>query len=112
MYEVSLSVYTERHAAVRFTATLLQARALDAAPQCGAPQRDEEAQIYRRVVGDRRCSKHFTSLRIPVALEAFIASKELLVRRPAPPGIRPFLENKRPIQVFFFPRALFIPRMF
>ena len=26
----------------------------------------------------------------------------MLVRRPAPPGIRPFLENKRPIQVFFF----------
>ena len=33
-----------------------------------------------------------------VALEAFIASKEVLVRRPAPPSIRPFLENKRPIQ--------------
>jgi len=32
---------------------------------------------------------------IPVALEAFKASKEVLVRRPAPPGIRPFLENKR-----------------
>ena len=35
---------------------------------------------------------------IPVALEAFKASKEVLVRRPAPPGIRPFLENKRSIQ--------------
>jgi hypothetical protein len=34
---------------------------------------------------------------IPVALEAFKASKEVLVRRPAPPGIRPFLENKRSI---------------
>jgi hypothetical protein len=32
---------------------------------------------------------------IPVALEAFKASKEVLVRRPAPPGIRPFLENNR-----------------
>jgi hypothetical protein len=31
---------------------------------------------------------------IPVALEAFKASKEVLVRRPAPPGIRPFLENR------------------
>jgi len=30
------------HAALLFTATLLQARAVDAAPQCGAPQRDEE----------------------------------------------------------------------
>jgi hypothetical protein len=27
---------------------------------------------------------------IPVALEAFKASKEVLVRRPAPPGIWPF----------------------
>ena len=45
MYEVSLKVYTERHAALHFTATLLQARAVDAAPQCGAPQRDEEAKI-------------------------------------------------------------------
>jgi len=36
---------------------------------------------------------------IPVALEAFKASKEVLVRRPAPPGIRPFLENKRSIQL-------------
>jgi hypothetical protein len=35
---------------------------------------------------------------IPVALEAFKASKEVLVRRQAPPGIRPFLENKRSIQ--------------
>jgi putative lipoic acid-binding regulatory protein len=35
---------------------------------------------------------------ILVALEAFKASKEVLVRRPAPPGIRPFLENKRSIQ--------------
>ena len=35
---------------------------------------------------------------IPVALEAFKASKEVLVRRPAPPVIRPFLENKRSIQ--------------
>ena len=33
----------ERHAALHFTATLLQARAVDAAPQCGAPKRDEEA---------------------------------------------------------------------
>ena len=49
-------------AALHFTATLLQARAVDAAPQCGAPQRDEEVYIDRRVVGDRRCSKHFTSL--------------------------------------------------
>jgi hypothetical protein len=38
---------------------------------------------------------------IPVALEAFKASKEVLVRRPAPPGIHPFLEKKWPIQVFF-----------
>jgi len=43
---------------------------------------------------------YLTKFGIPVALEAFIASKEVLVRRPAPPGIRPFLENKRPIQVF------------
>ena len=38
---------------------------------------------------------HLTMFGIPVALEAFKASKEVLVRRPAPPGIRPFLENKR-----------------
>jgi hypothetical protein len=37
-------------------------------------------------------------LGIPIALEAFKASKEVLVRRPAPPGIRPFLENKRSMQ--------------
>ena len=42
-------------------------------------------------------------LGIPVALETFIASKEVLVRRPAPPGIRPFLENKRSIQFFLLP---------
>ena len=41
---------------------------------------------------------HLTMFWIPVALEAFKASKEVLVRRPAPPGIRPFLENKRSIQ--------------
>ena len=41
---------------------------------------------------------HLTMFGIPVALEAFKASKEVLVRRPAPPGIRPFLENKRSIQ--------------
>jgi len=35
-------VNTERHAALHITATLLLAGALDAAPQCGAPQRDEE----------------------------------------------------------------------
>jgi hypothetical protein len=35
---------------------------------------------------------YLTKFEIPVALEAFIASKEVLVRRPAPPGIRPFLE--------------------
>jgi hypothetical protein len=35
---------------------------------------------------------------IPVALEAPIASKEVLVLRPAPSGIRPFLGNKRPVQ--------------
>ena len=40
---------------------------------------------------------HRTMLGIPIALEAFKASKEVLVRRPAPPGIRPFLENKRSI---------------
>ena len=34
-----------------------------------------------------------TKFGIPVALEAFIASKEVLVRRPAPPGIRPFQER-------------------
>ena len=33
---------------------------------------------------------HLTMFGIPVALEAFKASKEVLVRRPAPPGIRPF----------------------
>ena len=38
---------------------------------------------------------HLTMFGIPVALEAFKASKGVLVRRPAPPGIRPFLENKR-----------------
>ena len=37
-----LEVYTERHAALHITATLLQARAVDAAPLCGAPKRDEE----------------------------------------------------------------------
>jgi hypothetical protein len=43
---------------------------------------------------------------IPVALEAFIASKEVLVRRPAPPGIRPFLEINGQYRVFcFFLRA-------
>ena len=41
---------------------------------------------------------HLTMFEIPVALEAFKASKEVLVRRPAPPGIRPFLEKKRSIQ--------------
>ena len=41
---------------------------------------------------------YLTKFGIPVALEAFTASKEVLVRRPAPPGIRPFLENKRSIQ--------------
>jgi len=48
---------------------------------------------------------------IPVALEAFKASKEVLVRRPAPPGIRPFLENKRSIELSFdvlFIRSFFI----
>ena len=88
---------TERHAALHFTATLLQARAVDAAPQCGAPQRDEGVQIDRRVVGDRR-TLYLTKFGIPVAHEAFIASKEVLVRRPAPPSIRPFLDNKRLIQ--------------
>jgi len=39
---------------------------------------------------------------IPVALEAFIASKEVLVRRPAPPGIRPFLEINGQYRFFFF----------
>ena len=42
MHEASLYVYTERHAALHFTVALLQARAVDGAPQCGAPQRDEE----------------------------------------------------------------------
>jgi len=42
---------------------------------------------------------HLTMFGIPVALEAFKASKEVLVRRPAPPGIRPFLENKRSIHL-------------
>ena len=41
MYEVSLLVYTERRAALHFTATLLQARAVDTAPQFVTPQRDE-----------------------------------------------------------------------
>ena len=45
------------------------------------------------VVYDPSCNFHlFITFEIPVALEAFIASKEVLVRRPAPPGIRPFLE--------------------
>ena len=56
-----ISVYGKARA-LHFTATLLQARAVDAAPQFGAPQRDEEAQIDRRAVGDRRCPKHFSSL--------------------------------------------------
>ena len=41
-------------------------------------------------------------MEIPVALEAFIASKEVLVRRPAPPGIRPFLEINGQYRFFFF----------
>jgi len=38
-------------------------------------------------------NKTKTYFGIPVALEAFMASKEAPVRRPTPPGIRPFLEN-------------------
>ena len=55
-------------------------------------------KIARGVVNDRRYSKHLTSLSLRSRLlEAFIASKEVPVRRPAPPGIRPFLEiNDRP----------------
>ena len=42
---------------------------------------------------------YLTKFGIPVALEASIASKEVLVRRPAPPGIRPFLENKPELEL-------------
>jgi hypothetical protein len=37
-------------------------------------------------------ARYLTKFEIPVALEASIASKEVLVRRRAPPGKRPFLE--------------------
>ena len=60
-YEVSSKVYTERLAALHFMAARLQARAVDAAPKYGAPQRDEEEQIARRVVNNRLCSKLCTS---------------------------------------------------
>ena len=43
---------------------------------------------------------HLTMFGIPVALEAFKASKEVLVRRPAPPAIRPFLEINGQCRVF------------
>ena len=64
MYGVNLSVLAERHAALHYKATRLQARAVDAASRIAnwRLERDEEVRITRRVVNDRRYSKHLTSL--------------------------------------------------
>ena len=40
---MSFGVRVPSEFALHFTAALLQARAVDASPQCGAPQRDEVA---------------------------------------------------------------------
>ena len=64
MYGVNLNVLAERRAALHIKATRLQARAVDAASRVKnwRLERDEEVKIARRVVNDRRYSKHLTSL--------------------------------------------------
>ena len=67
--------------------------------------------VILNVLAERHAALHFkarqlqarylTKFEIPVALEAFIASKEVLVHRPAPPGIRPFLEINGQYRFFF-----------
>jgi len=54
MYEANLFVYTERHAALHYMATLLQARAVvAAAPKFGAPKHDEpRARLPVRPAGE------------------------------------------------------------
>ena len=72
-------MYTERHAALHFTATLLQARAVDAAPQCGATQRDD----------------YLLNIILYITREIFVVVTQARV---AMEVVIAFLENKRPIQ--------------
>ena len=75
MYGVDLNVLAERHAALHSKAMRLQARAVDAASRIAnwRLERDEEVRITRRVVNDRRYSKHLNSL----SLRYWLHSKRL-----------------------------------
>ena len=94
MYEVSKRMYAGGMATLQYMATRLQARAVDAAPHRGAPKVTGRANCTAAIIKAAELLKPYpTKFEIPVALEVTITSKEVLVRRPAPPGIRHFWAN-------------------